>query len=608
VAGAAEGGTLLTTDNLLVLGILAVAVVLFVSEKLRVDVVAMVVLVALVVTGLVTVEEAFSGFASPAVITVWAVFIVSGGLTRSGVADLIARQVVRLAGRSQLRLTVLIMVTVGIMSAFMNNIGAVAILLPAVMSVARETDIPPSKLLIPLAWASLLGGNMTMVGTPPNILASSILESYGDIEPFSFFDFTPMGVVVLTAGILYMVFVGRRLLPRRTPGGGLADSYPVQEYLTEARVTDESPLVGKTVREADLEKRHGLNVIHIHLCCQEGETVSAMTEHRLEPGDELHLEATADAILAADEALGLAPVPDRPIQPWEPEPDRAAFELAEVVLAPSSKFVGNTLRQMDFRSRYGLAVLAIRHQGETLFARLGDVALDFGDTLLLQGAVDRINNLRRERDFLLLDMPPLETRRVRKAPVSVAILLGVLVVVAAGWLHVSAAMFIGALLMVLSGTLTMDEAYRSIEWKSVFLIAGMLPLGLAMENTGTAQLLADQIVALVGDWGPLAVMMGIYLMTGLLTEVMSNAAATVLAVPIAIDAARSLGADPRAFVMAIVIAASTSFLMPIGHQVNVLVFGPGGYRFADYTRVGVWLNLLLFILTALILPLIWPLT
>jgi di/tricarboxylate transporter len=222
--------------------------------------------------------------------------------------------------------------------------------------------------------------------------------------------------------------------------------------------------------------------------------------------------------------------------------------------------------------------------------------------------VEKIGLLRREREFLLLDMPPLETRRTRKAPLSIAILLGVLVVVTAGWLHVSAAMFIGALLMVLSGTLTMDEAYRSIEWKSVFLIAGMLPLGLAMENTGTARLLADQIVGLVGSWGPLAVMMGIFVMTGLLTEVMSNAAATVLAVPIAIDAALGLGADPRAFVMAIVIAASTSFLMPIGHQVNVLVFGPGGYRFFDYTKVGVWLNLILMILTALILPLIWPLT
>jgi di/tricarboxylate transporter len=402
--------------------------------------------------------------------------------------------------------------------------------------------------------------------------------------------------------------VGRHLLPKRTPGGELADSYPVQEYLTEVRVADDSPLLGKTVREVDLESRYGLNVIHIHLCCQEGETAPAMTEHRLEAGDELHVEAAAEAILETSRTLGLVPVADRAIQPWEPDPDRAAFELAEVVLSPSSSLRGKTLRQIDFRSRFGLAVLAIRHEGQTLFARLGDVPLDFGDSLLIQGPVEKINLLRRERDFLLLDMPPVETRRTNKAPVAIAILLGVLVVVTAGWLHVSAAMFIGALLMVLSGTLSMDEAYRSIEWKSVFLIAGMLPLGLAMENSGTARLLADQIVSLVGDWGPLAVMMGIFVMTGLLTEVMSNAAATVLAVPIAIDAAISLGANPQAFVMAIVIAASTSFLMPIGHQVNVLVFGPGGYRFFDYTRVGVWLNLILMILTALILPLIWPLT
>jgi di/tricarboxylate transporter len=598
----------LTTDNLLVLGILFVAILLFVSEKLRVDVVAMMVLAALVVAGLVTVEEAFSGFASPAVIVVWAVFIVSAGLTRCGVADLIARQAMRLAGRSHLRLTVLLMVAVGFMSAFMSNVGAAAILLPAVMSVARETDIPPSKLLIPLAWASLLGGNVTMIGTPPNILASSILEGYSGIEPFTFFDFVPMGLVTLAAGILFLASVGRRLLPERTPGGGLVDSYPVQEYLTEARVVADSPLIGKTVQEADLEGRHGLNVIHVHLCCQDGETVPAMTEHRLEPGDELHLEATASAILEAGQTLGLRPVPDRPIQPWEPQPERAAFELVEVVLAPSSSLRCKTLRQIDFRSRFGLAVLAIRHRGETLFERLGDVQLDFGDSLLLQGPVEAINLLRQEDDFLLLEMPPLETRRTRKAPVAVAILLGVVIVAAAGWLHVSAAMFIGALLMVLSGTLTMDEAYGSIHWQSVFLIAGMLPLGLAMQSTGTAQLLADQIVALVGDWGPLAVMMGIYLVTGLLTEVISNAAAAVLAVPIAIDAALSLGANPHAFVMATVIAASTSFLMPIGHQVNVLVFGPGGYRFADYAKVGIWLNLLLFILTALVLPLIWPLT
>lgn len=597
----------MTIENILILSILAGAIVLFVTEKLRVDVVAMIVLAALVLTGLVNIDEAFSGFASPAVITVWAVFIVSGGLTRSGVADSIARLIVRIAGQNSARLTVVIMVGVGLMSAFMNNIGAVAILLPAVVSVARETKTAPSKLLIPLAWASLLGGNMTMIGTPPNILASGILETYGGLEPFKFFDFLPMGIIVLTAGTLYMLFVGRRLLPEHSSGGELTETYHIQDYLTELRVEENSPLIGKTVKEADLDNRFGLNVIHIHVCCQENETALPTSDHRLEVGDEIHVEAKPEAILEAEQALKLQPVPDRDIQSWEKDPTRQAYELAEITLAPNSHLSGKTFSEIDFRSRWGLSILAIRHHNEMIFSRLGDVPLSFGDSLLVQGTVEQINKLRSSKNFLLLDMPQPETRKLSKAPIAILILLGVLGVVSTGLLHVSIAMFIGALLMVLSGTLTMEQAYRSIEWKSVFLIAGMLPLGLAMENTGTAQLLADQIINLIGGWGELAVLMGIFVMTGLLTEVMSNAAATVLAVPIAIDAALSMGANPRAFVMAIVIAASTSFLMPIGHQVNVLIYGPGGYQFFDYTKVGIWLNLILMVLTALILPIIWPL-
>jgi di/tricarboxylate transporter len=597
----------MTLENILVLGILGIAIILFVSEKLRVDVVAMIVLTLLVLTGLVTIEQAFSGFASPAVVTVWAVFIVSGGLTRSGVADSIAQLIVRLAGTNPLRLTILIMLGVGVMSAFMNNIGAVAILLPAVVSIARATRISPSKLLIPLAWASLMGGNMTMIGTPPNILASGILESYADLEPFQFFDFLPMGIIILSTGILYMLFVGRRLLPNRTSGAELSQNYQIEDYLTEFRVVAGSPLIGKTVKEADLDNLYGLNVIHMHLCCQDSETATPTSEHRLEEGDELHIEARPDAILKAEQTLKLQPVPDREIQPYEDEPSRTAFELAEVVLSPKSSLNGKTFKEIDFRERYGLSVLALRHESKMVYSRLGDRPLNFGDSLLVQGPVANINRLRTDSDFLLLDMPKPEKRRVNKAPIAIFILLGVLMVVSTSLLHVSIAMFIGALLMVLSGTLTMDEAYQSIEWKAVFLIAGMLPLGLAMESTGTAQFLADQIVNFIGDLGPIAVMLGIYIMTGLLTEVMSNAAATVLAVPIAIDAALSLGADPHAFVMAIVIAASTSFLMPIGHQVNVLVYGPGGYKFFDYTKVGIWLNLLLLIMTAIFLPIIWPL-
>jgi di/tricarboxylate transporter len=263
--------------------------------------------------------------------------------------------------------------------------------------------------------------------------------------------------------------------------------------------------------------------------------------------------------------------------------------------------------EADLRARFGVTVLAIRHHGESLLTDLADVPLDLGDALLIQGSGEQIGQLRRDDDFLVLDSPPVEMRRTAKSPIAIMILFGVLLVVSTRVLHVSQAMLIGAVLMVLLGVLTMTEAYKAIQWKSVFLIAGMLPLGIAMQNTGTAAFLAEQITDLVGGLGDRAVLMGIFLMTALLTEVMSNAAATVLVVPIAIDAARGIDVNPEPFVMAVVIAAATSFLMPIGHQANVLVFGPGGYKFTDYTKVGVWLNVVIFILVAIFLPIVWPL-
>ena len=591
----------MTVDNILIFVILGFALVLFISDKVRVDLVALMVLAALTLTGLITPEDAFSGFSSPAVITVWAVFIISGGLTRSGVADVIARFILRLAGHNQIRLIVLIMLTVGVMSAFMNNIGAVAILLPAVVSVAREMKVSPSKLLIPLAWASLLGGNITLIGTPPNILASSILANYPEIPNFEFFDFAPMGIIVLITGILYIVFIGRRLLPVRTPGTGLSQDYPIREYLSEVQIQMDSPLLGRVVKEVDWGE---LSVLHIDTL--EGEILNPRSDHRLESGDRLLVEAPAESLLDAVQSLGLAPTPEGDRENKR-IPD-GSLKLAEVVLAPKSNVIGKTLTELNFRVRNGLSVLAIRHEGTTLFSRLADIPLQFGDSLLVEGSMERLSALRVNPNYLMLDThPPLELRRLHKAPLTIAILLGGLVMVTTGWLPVPVALLLGAILMVLSGALSMDEAYQSIEWKSVFLIAGMLPMGIAMENTGTAQLMADWIVELIGSWGPMAVLVGIYIMTGLLTEVISNAAATVLVVPIAIDAAVRLGADPRSFVIGVVLAASTSFLMPIGHQVNVIIFGPGGYKFSDYTRVGVFLNVLLLLVVILTLPLVWPL-
>ena len=330
------------------------------------------------------------------------------------------------------------------------------------------------------------------------------------------------------------------------------------------------------------------------------------SDHHLESGDRLLVEASAESLLEKTRSLGLAPTPEG--ENGAARIPDGSLKLAEVVLSSKSKLLGKTLAEIDFRSRFGLSVLAIRHEGTTLFEHLVEIPLQFGDSLLIEGSTERLAALRRDPDFLMLDTyPPLEPRRTHKAPLTVAILLGGLVMVTTGWVPVPVALLIGAILMVLSGALSMEEAYQSIEWKSVFLIAGMLPLGIAMEKTGTAQLMADWIVELIGGLGALAVLAGIYVMTGLLTEVMSNAAATVLVTPIAIDAALRLGADPRSFVIGVVLAASTSFLMPIGHQVNVIIFGPGGYKFSDYTRVGVILNLILLVVVMLTLPFIWPL-
>ena len=597
----------MTLDNILVLVILVVSIVLFVSEKLRVDIVALLVLVTLIITGLLTPQEAFAGFASPAVITVWAIFIISGALVHSGVADALARTMLRLAGRNPIRLMVIIMITVGVMSAFMNNVGAVAILLPAVVGIARQTNIAPSKLLIPLAFASLLGGNLTLIGTPPNILASDIISTYGEVEPFGFFDFAPMGILILVGGIAYMLLFGRHLLPQRAPSGDLSKAYPIREYLTEVRLRETSPLVGQTMAQAHLGEQYDLNVIHIISANHNEESNFPTAERRLGAGDILLVEGAPVEILKVSQAEGLEPVEGWNVQELEKELPSGTPELVEVTLAPRSKLAKKTLKEIDFRAHYELNVLAIRHHGEALVTHLAEVPLTFGDALLVQGPPQNINHLRQDNDFLVLDTQPIEMRRTHKAPVAVAILLITLLVATTGWLSISTAMLAGALVMVLSGILNMDEAYQAIDWKSVFLIAGMLPLGIAMEKTGTAALLANQLVSLVGGFGPLIVLLSIFLLTALLTEVISNTAATVLLVPIAIDVARGLDANLQPFVMAVVLAASTSFLMPIGHQVNVLIFGPGGYTFADYTRVGVWLNLLILVLVAIFLPVIWPL-
>lgn len=585
----------------LTLFIIFTAIVLFATEKLRVDVIALLVLISVTLTGLIDPAQAFSGFANPAVITVWAVYIVSGGLFATGIAGILGERILAIAGHSEVRLIAVLMLGAGLLSAFMNNIGATAVLLPAAVGISRRSGIPLSKLLIPLSFASLLGGNMTMIGTPPNVLASSLLTDRG-LPALRFFDFTPTGIVVFVTGIVYMVLIGRHLLPARQPQN-VQEAYNLREYFSEVRILEQSKLAGKTLAESRLGSDYDLNVVAI--IAVDNNRQIPHRDHCFQAGEILVVEGKLDDLMRAKESLGIAIEAEHKLE-------LSAFTsenevTIEAVLAPRSRITGKTLRETHFRDRYGFTALAIHRQGRVILERLRDVRLQFGDTLLLRGRKSQLPALQASEDFLVLEPVNYTSHRLNKAPLAGGILLLVLALTMFANLHISLAMVIGAVLMVLTGCLTMDEAYQSIDWRSIFLIAGMLPLGLAMENTGTARFLAERIVGLVGPLGPLAVLAGIYILASLITEPMSNAAAAVLMVPIGIDAALSLGADPRPFVLAIVIGASTSFLTPVGHQSNILVMEPGGYRFTDYTKVGAPLNVALLIAIMIFLPLFWPL-
>jgi len=592
----------MTPQIALTLGIIVFTLIIFATEKLRVDVVALLVLLTVGLTGLIGSKEVFSGFSNSAVITVWAVYIVSAGLFKTGVADIMGKFILRIAGMNEMRLIAVIMITCGSMSAFMNNVGATAMLLPAVVSIGKQAKIPVSKLLIPLSFSSLMGGGLTLIGTPANILAADIVSEHG-LTSFGFFDFMPLGLVVFAAGILYMVFIGRHLLPARQSPQDQKASHQLRPYIGEAKVLTESTLAGKTLFDSRLGADYDLTVIGIVRNNKKKITLHRNT--RIHADDILLIEGSIDRLIQASDALGLGIDSENPVD--LDEMDQNNVHIFEATLAPRSSLVGRNPASMGFRDRYGFTVLAIRRHGEMITKRLRDVTLRFGDALLLQGPRDRFPALQQGGDFLILESIKVPRSVRHKIPISIAILVSVILLVLFAGIDIALAMVMGAVAMVLSGCLTIEEAHESIDWRTVFLVAGMLPLGIAMEITGTARYIADLMLGAIGSWGPVAALGAVYLLAALVTQPMSNAAAMVLVVPIALDTALSLGANHLTFTLAVVVGGVTSFLTPVGHKANVLVFGPGGYKFFDYARVGFLLTVILFIVTMLTLPIIFPL-
>jgi di/tricarboxylate transporter len=588
-------------EIVLVLIILAVAVTLFATEWIRMDLVSLMVLLALGLTGLVSVEEAFSGFSNPAVITVAAMFVISASIASTGATGKLGEKLLQVAGTSETRLIIVIMLTVATFSAFINNIGSTAVLMPLVITIARKTNIPPSKLLMPLAFGSLMGGVCTLIGTPPNILMNALMEQYTG-ETFSMFDFTPVGVAIVVTGTLYMAFIGRHLLPKRK-AGTLTEAYQVKEYITEVEIMADSPLAGKTITESGLNSEFNLKIMGI---LRERKKIPyPRRNHKLRVGDILFIEGNPEGILKVRQQKGLEVVPERDNPVLLDSKKNKEMVVVEASLTPTSELVGKTLREVRFADTHGLTVLAIWRRGAPVVKKVDHVELRFGDVLLLQGTEEKVLHLGKEHEFLLLGGVPNVSYYPRKAPIALLILGGVVLLAALGILPIMFSATLGAVGMVLLRCLTPREAYESIDWSIIMLIAGTLPLGMAMENSGAARFLADGIIDVVGPYGPWIVLCALFLLTSILTEIMSHAAAAVLIAPIAYNTALELAVSPKPFFMAVAIAASSCFMTPISHQSNALVMGPGGYHFLDFTKAGAALNFSIWILATALIPLVF---
>lgn len=621
----------MTADMWIALIILVGAIVLFVIEWLRVDLVAIGVVVALMLSGLLTVQESLAGFSSTAVITIAALFVVGGAMFYTGIAQVMGERLLRIAGTNETRLIVVIVIAVAFMSAFISDTGVVAVMLPAVISLTVTAKIAPSKLLLPLAIGSLLGGATTLIGTPPNIIIADLLRDSG-LTPFGFFSYTPMGILIMIVGILFMAMVGRRLLPAHVPhrdvqsvetAEELIALYRLPDNLFRLRVRHNSPLVNQTIAESGLGQRFLVTVIRIvrptepQMLARLGEQrillqpdeqqIHDVTDVVVQPDDILVVQGDGNAIAAAAALWNLA------VQPASTSDQESLVTdeigIAEVLLPPRSALIGKTLPEIRFGTTYRLTVLDIRRPGEERALNLKQTTLQFGDTLLVQGEWKNIQALKsRRRDFIVMGEPQGVSGGLnrKRAPIALLVLLGMLVLIVTGITSVATASLVAALAMVLTGCLTMDEAYESVNWKSIVLVAGMLPMATALEQVGLVNLVADGFVDVLGDFGPRIVMMGLFLLTTLFTQVLSNTATAVLIAPVALATANRLGINPYAFLMAVAIAASTAYVTPVASPVNTLVMGAGNYRFIDYAKIGIPLVVVVMLFTMVALPFLWP--
>jgi len=639
--------------ELVTVGVLTVfAVVLFVGELLEIELVALLVMGVLLVTGIISPQEGLRGFSNPATVTIACMFVLSEGLRRTGVVNRAGAVLSSIFSRYDFRVAMTgMMVMTGLLSGFINNTAVVAIFLPVVLDATRQTDISATKALMALSFSAMFGGICTLIGTSTNILVSSIITEY-QMEPIGMFEMAPLGLVCFVFGAVYMLTAGDYLIPERGGSGELTESFELDEFLTELEVTPDAPN-SEEPRRLDEFITPGLDVDVLEVV-RDGETLpQSQGDLVVEAGDIIRIRGPAEAIHELISKAGIVIKPEA--APADAELTEGEAELFEAVVAPNSMLANKSLDEVDFDETFTANILAIRRRGDLIHQDLLNIPLKGGDVLLLQAPSDRVNQLQRHPAFVVMSevgLSPFRESRVFPAVLTIAgviataafgfislqvaawmsIVLMALValiqslprarylggtptIVLAGLIPLGMAMDLpivataiaGSLLMTLSGILTPSEAYESINWQVIMLLAGLIPLGTALENTGGVELISESMMGIGGGFGATALLAVVYLTTVLLTGIMSNQATAILFAPLAVELARSLGVNPRPFVFAVTFAASASFLTPVGYQTNTLIYGAGKYEFADFLKVGTPLTLLFWLIAVVLIPVIWPL-
>lgn len=585
----------------LLLIIVAAAVVLFSLENLPVDVIALGIMMTLILTGLLPAEQAFAGFGSNTVVMIFGLLVITAALMNTGVTDIAGRELLRLAGDKPSRLLAIIMTIPAILSAFISNTATTAMFTPLTLGLARRTKTSAAKLLMPLAFATILASSVTLIASSTNIVVSDIMQHYG-MAPLGLFELSAVGLPIAIMGIVYMLTIGHRLIPDRGTDAEFATPLGLRPYLAEVLILPDSPLIGKTLAESGLGRDMDLTLLRV--VRDNNRYLVPQANLRLEEGDELLVEGQRAQILKVKDAAGIGLKAD--ITLADPRLQTEDTDLVEVILLPQSPLTGRTLKTLRFRERYGLQVLGINRRGQAIFRKLSETRLRTGDQLLIQGPRTNINTLD-EDNFHVIGVVQHQRPNRKRAPIAIGIFVIVLGLTAFNLLSLPVAVILGAIGVFVTRCITPDEAYRDISWKAIIVIGCMLALGRAMEYTGTATYLAGQIVSLThGLTNPVWLLTAFFTLTMILTQPMSNQAAAVLVLPIAIQTAMQLGLNPRAFGAMIAVGASCSFITPL-EPACLIVYGPGGYKFMDFVKVGSILTVLVYLVAIALVPVFWPL-